>query len=612
MRGRFLALAVLIPAAFDHVAVAGPDAVWTGSIGRLVADGDDLERFEFVRSDGAGNDHGNVATVAVEDASFDQALRLETLGQPPRMASLQARLVTRDDIEAGASCWLRFVARAVQPQVELGLGRLSVAIRPSTPDAEPLLHRSIYLEPVWTPIDITFKAPGAADAGEAAIEFGFGTQLQVLDIGDVSMRCFDQDHALARLPSTSFSYVGREPEAQWRATAGSQIERYRKGNLTVEVTDSSGQPVADAEIHIQMSRHAFEFGAMIDAGQLVGGRPDDNEGMTVAYRKNLKEMFNTVALERGLDWTAWADESRRPATEDALAWVQSLGLGLRGRGLVPTDGDRLPPALLEKRDDPDAIREAVRAGVTSAAGDLDGRVAAWDVVDRPREHHDLLDLLGWDELATWFQLARSAAPDAGLVLNESDILAGDRMPELATLLGNFIGESVPIDRIGVQGMFGAQPPPIQVLSDRLDQLASFGLPLIVTAFDMETVDRDLQLDFMRDFLMLAFSHPSVEGFLFNRFWETEGDSSGVAMFRADGTITPFGKVYRDLVLQTWWTDIVALSNADGALTSRVFQGDYMISARKDDQSAAATLTLGPEGATVSLTLAAKDDGERAL
>ena len=170
------------------------------------------------------------------------------------------------------------------------------------------------------------------------------------------------------------------------------------------------------------------------------------------------------------------------------------------------------------------------------------------------------------------------------------------MAELATLLGNLIGDDVPIDRIGAQGEFGAQPPPIQVLSDRLDQLASFNLPLLVTGFDMTTADDQLQLDFTRDFLTLAFSHPSVEGFFFSRFWGDDEEPAGVEMYHADGTITPIGKAYRELVLENWWTDIVALSNAEGTLTSRVFQGDYLVSARKDDLRATATLSLGPDGA----------------
>ena len=611
MRVGFWAVAAMVVAACDQVTIAEPEATWAGSIGRLAVDGTDPGTIEFVYLDGAGPKHGKMTEISVQDAGIERAVRLETLGQPARIESLQARLASTGDIYAGAACWLRFEARAVQPQVELGLGRLSIKVLHAAPNQKPLLDRSIYLDPVWTSFDLKFAALSDIDAGEIEVAFGVGTQVQVVDIGGVSMRCFDDERALRRLPATTFSYAGREPEAPWRATAESQIERYRKGDLTIEVTDADGQPVSDVEIHIQMSRHAFEFGAAINAEALAGTREEDGEN-TASYRKNLKEMFNTVTFDRPLHWTAWSDEANRQAIEGALAWVRSLGLDFRGRGLVSTEGRDLPIELQEKRDDPDAIREAVDAGITAIAGELDGSISAWDVVDRPREHHDLLDLLGWDEMATWFRLARSAAPDVGLALNESDILAGDRMAELATLLGNLLGEDVPIDRIGVQGRFGAQPPPIQVLSDRLDQLASFDLPLIITAFDMVTTDEKLQHDFVRDFLTLAFSHPSVDGFVFGRFWEEEEALARVAMYRPNGTITAIGKVYRELVLSNWWTDIVAFSNADGVLASRVFQGDYRISARKDGLNASATLSLGPDGTDISLTLAANEESDRAL
>lgn len=612
MRFGFWAMTFLALAACDQATTGEPEAAWTGSIGRLVADGQDPAALTFARLDDAGPEHGGMTLISGDDPDAGKAVRLETLGQPPRMESLQARLLTTGDIDAGSVCWLRFETRAVEPQVELGLGRLSIMVRGTRADQEPLVHRSIYLRPAWTPIDVTFEASAAVDAGEAEIVFGVGTQLQVVDLGGVSMRCFADDDAPPGLSQTSFSYAGREPEASWRATAESQIERYRKGDLSIEVNDESGQPVNDAEIHIQMSRHAFQFGAAIDPTALAGVDDDGNQGKTASYRQNLKELFNTITLESGVGWPAWTDESDRQAIEDALAWGRSLDLDLCGKRLVSSKMADLPPALQERRNEPEAVREAVRAGVEATAGDLAERVDAWNVVDRPREQHDLLDLLGWDEMATWFQVARSAAPNAKLVLNESEILAGDRMAELATLLGNLIADDVPIDRIGVQGQFGAQPPPIQVLSDRLDQLASFGLPLMVTAFDMATADDRLLQDFARDFLTLAFSHPSVEGFVFGQFWEDADGPLGAAIYRSDGAISPIGKIYRDLVLQRWWTDIVARSNAEGELSSRVFQGDYMISARKDDQRAAATVSLGPKGAKVTLTLASKEDADRAL
>lgn len=613
MRSGFLAIAVLMVAACDQVAFIEPDATWTGSIGRLVADGKNPDRLEFIHRDGAGPEQGRMSVIPTEELAAGEAARIETLGQPPRMESLQARLVTERDIDADATCWLRFDGRAVQPQVELGLGRLSIAVRPRTSDGEALLDQSIYLDPQWTPIDLKFSVPNDLPAGEAEIVFGVGTQLQVLDIASVAMRCFEDARALARMPETSFSYAGRGPEAPWRATAQSHIERYRKGDLAIEVKDAEGRPVADAEIHIRMSRHAFAFGAMIDPSQLAGVvNGKGSQEKTASYREDLKDLFNTVAFDDALRWTNWTDPDKRPVTEEALAWVQSLGLDLRGHGLISARTSDLPPALDQERDAPDVIRRAVRDGVTETASDLAGRIMAWDVVDKPRDNHDLLDLVGWDELAAWFRLADAAAPDAELVLNESEILAGDRMAELATLIGELVGDGVPIDGLGVEGRFGAQPPPIQVLSDRFDQLASFDLPLVITAFDMQTADRPLQQDFARDFLTLAFSHPSVEGFVFGRFWQEAPSDGGVAMFQSDGAISPIGNIYRDLVLGRWWTDLVALSNAEGELTSRVFQGDYMISARKDDLVASTLLTLGAEGGKVTLTLAADTSSDRTL
>ena len=612
MRFGFWATAVLALVACDQVTTAEPEAEWIGSIGRLVAYDGDRGALTFVHEDGTGDEHGRMTLIAGQDADARQAVRLETLSQPPRMESLRARLVTTEDIDASSVCWLRFEARAAQPQVELGLGRLSVAVRSTAPDPEILIQRSIYLGPVWTPIDLTLESSSDHNPGEVEIIFGIGTQLQVIDLGKISMRCFGDDDIPFELTETAFSYAGREPDASWRATAESQIERYRKGDLTIEVNDENGEPVADAEVHIQMSRHAFQFGASVDIARLAGGSAEKNQEKTASYRQNLKELFNTVTLENGLGWPTWSDAAWQPAAEDALAWGRSLDLDLCGRSLVSMAMSQLPFASDGKQLDPDAIREAVRAGVETTAGDLNGRVSAWNVVDRPREEHELLDLVGWEELATWFQLARAAAPDAKLALNESEILAGDRMAELATLLSNLIDEDAPIDRIGVQGQFGVQPPPIQVLSDRLDQLASFDLPLVVTGFDIVTSDGQLQQDFAQDFMILAFSHPSVEGFVFKRFWEQTDGTSGAAMYGSDGAISPIGTIYRDLVLDEWWTDIVAQSNVEGELSDRVFQGDYMISARKDDRSATATVRLGPEGAKVTLTLVSKDDGDKAL
>jgi GH35 family endo-1,4-beta-xylanase len=548
--------------------------------------------------------------ISVGDSGIDRVMRLETIAQAPGMESLQARVPIAGDIKSNSRCWLHVDGRAVKPQIELGLGRLAISVRTRDDQRSALLERSIYLEPDWTAIDVSFVTGSDLDGGEAEIVFGVGTQSQVIELSDISMRCFEEDAPFTRLPETAFSYRGREPEAPWREMASSHIERYRKGDLTIDVTDSNGRPVANAEIHVQMIRHAFQFGASIDAEKLVDdGDEAGQSSSTAAFRKNLGELFNTVTFDKDLRWTAWNDPVARERTEAALAWTRSLGLTLQGRGLAFSGFTELPAPLQENSDDPQAVRDAIRTGVTSAAVALQGQVGAWDVVASPRGYRELLDVVGVEEMAGWYRLLREADPEATLVLSESDLLAGDRMSELAAMVGEFIDREVPIDQLGAHGRFDTQPPPIQVLSDRLDQLASFGLPIVITGFDIATPEEALASDFTRDFLTLAFSHPSVEGFTFEHFFEGDDEETKAALYRRDGAVSPLGQIYRDLVLGRWWSDVVALSNAEGQLTSRVFQGDYSISVRKDGQTASVMLTVGADGASVSLELAAAAGGE---
>jgi len=604
---------VLGLAACDQEPPSGPEASWTGSIGRLVVEGGYEDSARFLAIDDAEPEHGRMTRVSVDHPTFDKALRLETLIQPFEMKSLQARVVTTGDIPKDAACWLHIEGRATQPQAELGLGRLAIAVQAKEEDLPPFLDHAVYLEPAWTAIDLSFVAPSAFDAGEVEIVFGVGTQLQVLDLGDMSMRCFDEKSALPGLPKTAFSYAGREANAAWRTRASNQIERYRKGDLVIDVTDSNGQPIPDAEIHIQMTRHAFKFGASIEAKRLldVGGDTDQTTN-TASFRKNLGELFNTVTFKESLRWTRFEDPSERQTTEEALDWARSLGLELRGRGLAFSDIADLPTSLQDQIDQPQLIKDAIRKGVAATASELGGRISVWEVIDPSRSHLELLGLVGEDELGSWFGLAREAHAEAKLALSERDLLAGDGMAGLADLIAHFVDQDVPIDQIGAYGRFETQPPPIDRLNDRLDQLASFDLPLVITAFNMVSDDQALQLDFTRDFLTLAFSHPSVEGVIFEQFQKSEAQETGAELYRQDGAISPIGQMYRDLVLRRWWSDVVASSDEDGQVVSRVFQGDYTITARKGDQRATVMLTIGPEGAAAALELALTSESEQTL
>ena len=586
---------------------------WEGSLGSLIVSAEHLEEAQFEQREGAKPTDGEMTILLLENTDFEKVLRLETLRQPPSLAGLEASLPTQSDIEEAASCLLHLMVRAVQPQVETGLARFLVGFRSTDPSEEPILSHEIYVEPTWTSINLPFSVDQALGAREASVFVGVGTQLQVIDIGNITVRCFYPDQQIAGLPKTSFTYTGRAEDAPWRKVAEQRIDRYRKADLVIKVVDADGQPVPDAEIHVQMTKHAFKFGTTVDARLLAGVAPEAetsvySEQDVARYRKTLQELFNIVTFDHGMDWASWSDGAKRAVMEEALSWIESLGLKLRGNHLVSSNWSEIPSDVEDERDDPATIRGSLRDRVSTMVGELNGRVVDWDVVDGLGGQHVLVDLLGWDEVDEWFRQARAASSGPKLFLSENGILDGDRLVQMVITLSGLIERNVPLDAVGIKGHFNEQPPPIPVLSDRLDQLASFDLPIMITEFDIDTDDPMLRADFTRDLMVLAFSHPSVEGFVLRRFWAGLQAEQDAAMYRRDWAINPNGDLYRDLVLSKWWTDDVALSNIDGELQTRGFLGDYIVTVRKNGLSTTSTLTLGKEGESVRLELSKPSSG----
>jgi len=90
--------------------------------------------------------------------------------------------------------------------------------------------------------------------------FRLGYPNQTIQIGGFSLVNYGKSVTLDQLPTTTVHYAGETLDAPWRAEADLRIEAIRKGNLTITVQDSAGQPVVGATVAVKMKRHAFGFG----------------------------------------------------------------------------------------------------------------------------------------------------------------------------------------------------------------------------------------------------------------------------------------------------------------------------------------------------------------
>ena len=92
------------------------------------------------------------------------------------------------------------------------------------------------------------------------------------------MRNFGWPVKLDALSYTSSTYTGRAADAPWRNAAAERIEKIRKGDLTIAVTDAAGKPVPDAQVRVIQKKHAFGWGTAVDAGT---ESTEDTEGLKI-------------------------------------------------------------------------------------------------------------------------------------------------------------------------------------------------------------------------------------------------------------------------------------------------------------------------------------------
>lgn len=131
---------------------------------------------------------------------------------------------------------------------------------------------------------------------------------------------------------------------------------------------------------------------------------------------------------------------------------------------------------------------------------------------------------GWDWVIRAFELAREyLSPDTELHLNEYNVINGSTAANNYLEVINILNERGLIDGIGVQGhSFEVAGVSANRLRSNLDILASSGLPVYITEFDINREDDDEQLEQYQTVFPALYEHPAVQGITLwgYRYFET--------------------------------------------------------------------------------------------
>ncbi len=513
--------------------------------------------------------------VAVAGQPFSRAMRV-TVKQAV-VPEWRVQIITPKNlkpIQKGDTIFVVYQVRCLKSSAESGGGHIAGYLQLAHDPWEAFGGFKAAPGANWFKGYASAVAPRDYAAGEFELTFHLGQSAQTVEMGGLMVVNLGQNVAAAQLPVSRITYAGREPEAPWRKAAEARIEKFRKGDLTVKVTDARGQPLAGLPVRVKMTRHAYQFGTFLEDPTAWLNQDGQN------YRAYVEKWFNRVTVP--VYWADWGWPGAKLPYLERAAWAQEHGFQVRGHNLVWPSWQWMPKAIRQYETNPAQLRQVVRDHIADICTNFSRfGFEDYDVVNEPRDNHAVMDLCGQAVMLDWFKLARELDPKPKLGINENTIISGGgwataQQDNYEQWIKYLLKNKAPLGVLGFQCHFGEElTPPARVL-EILDRFAKYKLPLQATEFDVNCADEEAQADYLRDFFTVFFSHPQTEALTMWGFWEKVQWIPRAALIRTDWTLKPNGHMFQELVYGKWWTDVTQPTGADGTLTVRGFLGDYEI------------------------------------
>ena len=144
---------------------------------------------------------------------------------------------------------------------------------------------------------------------------------------------------------------------------------------------------------------------------------------------------------------------------------------------------------------------------------------------------------GYDWIINAFKLARKHFPKSQLILNEYNTIHLEQFTADYLRIIQLLKDRKLIDAVGEQAHFLERAEPA-VVAANLDRLATAGLPIYISEFDLNFADDARQANVMRDLFPIFWDHPQVAGVthwghLQGSIWRPNAH-----LIRSDGTQRP--------------------------------------------------------------------------
>ncbi len=386
--------------------------------------------------------------------------------------------------------------------------------------------------------------------------------------------------------------------------ANTRIEQIRKGNATLNLTDTEGKPLAAGmEISIEQVRHQFLFGCNIF--KLFACRTAEDNA---AYENFFSELLNFATLPfYWWNYEPTADTNLDASSDRIIQWCRERGITTKGH---PLAWNYVDPRWLP--EDPKRAMDLQMERIRRCVKRFEDDILYWDVVneathyDRPeckQKSPKLTEGIRQMGVPAYirqaFAAARKANPKAQLIINDyrTDPAYEE---EVISRLVDEAGKPM-YDIIGIQshmhgGYWGAE-----TTWRTCEYFSKFKKPLHFTEVTLVSGPKTdqgwnttpegeaTQARDTAQFYTVLFSHPAVEAITWWDFTDQGAWQAAPAGFlRKDMTPKPVYEELKKLIKATWWTTTSAQTHADGQTTFRGFYGQYCAKATLDGKTVEGT------------------------
>ncbi|MGE5375443.1 MAG: endo-1,4-beta-xylanase [Bacteroidota bacterium] len=382
-----------------------------------------------------------------------------------------------------------------------------------------------------------------------------------------------------------------------------------KKNRTVEATftilKEDGTPLANQEVTIEQTNHAFLFGTAafdlvpLASGDYAGEEKEQAEGRA----GRITGLFNAATLP--FYWARFEPQRGQPMTEkvkNAAHWCLEHNLVTKGH---PLCWHTLTADWLLTMSNAEILQAQI-ARIQRDVSDFRGLIDMWDVINEAVimpvfDKYDngitrLCRELGRIKtIKTMFETARKTNPNAILLINDFDVSSAYDI-----LVEGCLEAGIQFDAIGIQSHMHQGWWGVEKTLKVLENFERFHLPIhftettllsghlmppeIVDLNDYQVTDwpttlagEERQARETIQHYKTLFAHPLVEGIT---WWDSSDGgwlNAPAGLIRKDGSIKPAYEELNKLIKGEWWVPPTQMvTNEQGQIQLDCFFGEYKL------------------------------------